>query len=424
MTKQNLTRGLLVVLPFSFFSTFSWSKEKSKKNPERYFVVCENPEDCKSSVAGLLISNPHPRRQKAANVCTGVLVREDVIATNLHCIPENLRKEGASCKGRIHLTFPENKREAQELAECEQVLSISSALADTPLTPDYAFLKLNKKSLRTPSTINRTGVANNEVLTIYKVDPHEDIGILRKITCKAAQKSILNPLFLTAQSSVISLVPCDIVSGNSGSPIFSGAGEVKAIVNSQGLPADIPVEAERFNVAFASNFSCLNIPELGLRLDSSEGCIASQDRAAIRNASGVLVRDAVHPLLTKFTKNVGEQYKKIHEQTKDFLQWQIDQQDIPYTGDDTLAIAKVSFTPKCFSTSREGLSKISAASLKINYSEWGVQLHLDPEGRPTPQLSATEVHSVLSISKQDLSKQQVAITLDNKQLSIPFCGEL
>ncbi len=416
MIKRNLTAALLFAVPAFLSSVTSWGKENSKKNDlGRYFVVCENPDDCQPAVAGILNDD--------SNVCTGVLVRDDIIATNLHCVPENMRKEGASCKGRISFTFPENKKDPQEFADCDQVLSVSSALKDTPLTPDYAFLKLTKKASRKPVTINTTGVANNEALTIYKVDPHEDVGILRKISCKAAQKSMLNPLFITAQSSVISLVPCDIVSGNSGSPIFSSAGEVKAIINSQGLPADIPVNTDRFNVAFASNFSCLNIPELGLNNKGSE-CKSSMDRAAIRNASGVLVRDAVHPLMPNFAKNVGEQYKKIHEQTKDFLQWQTDQQDIPYTGDESLAIAKVAFKPKCISASRESLQKMEESLLKINYSEWGVQLHLDSEGRPTPQLAATEIHSVLSFSKKDLKKPQVAIKLDKTQFSVPFCSEV
>lgn len=420
MIKRKLSAAL-IALPAFFLPATSWSKTTPKKAElGRYFVACENPEDCHSAVAGIL--------NDESNVCTGVLVREDVIATNLHCVPENMRKEGASCKGRISFTFPENKKEAQEFADCDQVLSVSSALKDTPLTPDYAFLKLSKKSSRKPAVINTTGVANNESLTIYKVDPHEDVGLLKKVTCKAAQKSMLNPLFMSAQSSVISLVPCDIVSGNSGSPIFSAAGEVKAIINSQGLPADIPVDADRFNVAFASNFSCLNIPELGLvaakSVDGGAGCKNSMDRAAIRNASGVLVRDAVHPLMPNFARNVGEQYKKIHEQTKDFLQWQTDQQDIPYTGDETLAIAKVAFKPKCISASRESLQKMQESLLKINYSEWGVQLHLDSEGRPTPQLAATEIHSVLSFPKNDIVKSQVAIKLDKMQFSVPFCADV
>ncbi|MDG0815922.1 trypsin-like serine peptidase [Bdellovibrio svalbardensis] len=417
MIKRNLTAALLIVLPAFLVPATSWSKPTSNKKNDlgRYFVVCENPDDCHSAVAGIL--------NDESNVCTGVLVREDIIATNLHCVPENMRKEGASCKGRISFTFPENKKESQEFADCDQVLSISSQLKDTPLTPDYAFLKLTKKASRKPVVINTTGVANNEALTIYKVDPHEDVGILKKTSCKAAQKSMLNPLFLTAQSSVISLVPCDIVSGNSGSPIFSASGEVKAIINSQGLPDDIPVNADRFSVAFASNFSCLNIPELGLSSKGSD-CKDSMDRAAIRNASGVLVRDAVHPLMPNFAKNVGEQYKKLHEQTKNFLQWQTDQQDIPYTGDATMAIAKVAFKPKCISASRESLLKMQESLLKVNYSEWGVQLHLDSEGRPAPQLAATEVNSVLSFSKKDLMKSQVAIKVDKTQFTVPFCSEI
>lgn len=413
MIKKNLTAALVVLLA----APLSWSKEaprKSKTATERYKVICEKPEDCQPAVAGVLADD--------ANVCTGVLVKEDVIATNLHCLPKDMRKEGASCKGRLSFTFPENKTDKEEFADCEQVLSVSSALKDTPLTPDYAFLKLQSKAHRTPVSINTQGVSNNESLTIYKVDPHEDIGLLRKVTCKAAQGSMLNPLFLTAQSSVISLIPCDIVPGNSGSPIFSGSNEVKAIINSKGLPADMPVNADRFDVAFASNFSCLNIPELGLS-DKGKDCKDSMDRAAIRNASGTLVKNAVHPLMPNFTKNVVEQFRRIHEQTRDFLKWETDQQDIPYSGDESSAIAKVGFKPKCISASRESMKQMQEL-LNVNYAEWGVELHLDSEGRPTPQLAAREVHGTLSFSKKDLDNKTVSIKMNQDQFTVPFCSEV
>ncbi|HWU43356.1 MAG TPA: trypsin-like peptidase domain-containing protein, partial [Bdellovibrio sp.] len=359
MIKKNLTAALIVLSALP-----CWSKNKTSDNSNaRYKVICEKPEDCPSNVAGVLSDKE--------NVCTGVLVKEDVLATNLHCLPQKLRKEGASCKGHLSFSFPENKNEPEEFAECDQVLSISSELKDTPLTPDYAFLKLRSKVSRKPATISTQGIVNNETMTIYKVDPHEDIGVLRKVTCKAAQGSMLNPLFLKAQSSVISLVPCDIVSGNSGSPIFSADNEVKAIINSKGLPDDMPVNADRFDVAFASNFSCLNIPEL--KLQSTEPhCKTSMDRAAIRNASGTLVREAVHPLMSNFSKYVAEQFQKVHAQTKNFLKWEANQLDIPYSGDEKSAIAKVTFKPKCISATREDLEKMQSL-LNINYSEWGVE---------------------------------------------------
>ncbi|QDK38483.1 trypsin-like peptidase domain-containing protein [Bdellovibrio sp. NC01] len=414
MTKQQITAVLIFCSAFALCHS-GWSKTKPQKEADRYNVICENPDDCNQAVAGLL--------NDESNVCTAVLVREDVMATNLHCLPQKLRKEGSSCKGRISFTFPENTKNKIEYADCDQVLSVSSQLKDTPLTPDYAFLKLTHKASRKPVAINTSGVANNEMLTIFKVDPHEDIGLLRKVTCAAAQKSMLNPLFKSEQSSVISLVPCDIVSGNSGSPIFSAQGDVKALINSKGLPADMPVNVDRFDVAFASNLACLNIPELGLKNQNTE-CHSSKDRAAIRNASGELVRDAVHPLMMNFTKAVGEQYRNIHEQTKNFLKWQADQQDIPYNGDDKAKIAKVGFKPKCITASRENMMKMQEEMMKIKYSEWGVQLSLDSAGRPNPQLAATEVSSTLSFSKEDLQKTEVAIKLGTTSYNVPFCSDI
>lgn len=414
MIKNNSLRISLALI--SIFTTpLAWSENQPPvAATESYKVICENPADCHPAVAGLLSDNE--------NVCTAVLIKDNLLATNQHCLPKDLRRQGASCKGRIRFTFPGTKTEKEEFAECNTVMFISSALQDTPLTPDYAFLQLQNKVHRKPVKISTQGVANEEVLTIYKIDPHEDIGLLRKVTCKAAQGSMLNPLFLTAQSSVISLVPCDIVSGNSGSPVFSTNNEVKALINSRGVPADFPVNIDRFSVAFASNFSCLNIPELNLH-DRHKDCQTSKDRLAIRNASGVLVRKAVQTLMPNFAKNVSEQFKKIHEQTQDLIKWDTDQKDIPYTGDESLAIAKVTFRPRCITASREKLDEVKEL-LNLNYSEWGVELHLDAAGRPTPQLAAKEIRSTLKISRKDLSKNEVEVQWNQSQFAVPFCSDL
>ena len=184
-----------------------WGKDKtSNAQAEKpaYKVICEDADACPETVAGLLADGD--------SVCTSFLVKDDVVATNLHCLPENMRKAGASCKDRIRLTFPERKSSAEEIVECDKVVSVSQKAKDTPLTPDFAFLRLAKKMNRAVVKLNTQGVANNETLTIFKIDPHDEIGVLRKVTCQAAQGSMLNPLFKTAQSSVVTFVPCSIVS--------------------------------------------------------------------------------------------------------------------------------------------------------------------------------------------------------------------
>ncbi|HWU44374.1 MAG TPA: hypothetical protein VN132_13075, partial [Bdellovibrio sp.] len=60
----------------------------------------------------------------------------------------------------------------------------------------------------------------------------------------------------------------------------------------------------------------------------------------------------------------------------------------------------------------------------INYSEWGVELHLDQAGRPLPQLASREVHSVLSFLKQDPASKTIAIQINDNQYSVPFCGDI
>jgi hypothetical protein len=409
----------LVLFMGCFGNKICWASNKSNKKHKIYYkVICEDPKDCHPSVVGILSDEEH--------VCTGILVKPNLIATNLHCLPANLRHAGAQCKNRIRFSFPATAEFAEEFADCNSIISISSALKDTPLTPDYAFLQLSHNSKRKPTKINTEGVADNELLTIYKVDPFDEIGLLRKITCGAAQGSMLNPLFKSAQSSVISLIPCNIVSGNSGSPLLSATNEVKGLVNSTGLPADLPSSLIRFQTAFASNFSCLNLPEIGI-LRKNMQCQNSLDRASIQNASGTLVREAVHPLMPNFAKNVGDQFKSIQLQTKDFVKWETHQQDIPYSGEEKSAIAKVGFKPKCIDTSRERLQEMDEFQ-SIKYSQWGIVLHLDSAGRPNPHLAAEEIEKTLSFSKQELDQSRkektVSIKINQDQFNVPFCSEM
>jgi hypothetical protein len=415
---RHLLLALTLFLVF-FGNKISWASNKSNKKQKIYYkVICEDPKDCHPSVVGILSDEE--------NVCTGILVKPNLIATNLHCLPANLRHAGAHCKNRIRFSFPATAEFAEEFADCSSIISISSALKDTPLTPDYAFLQLSHNSKRKPTKINTDGVADNELLTIYKVDPFDEIGMLRKITCGAAQGSMLNPLFKSAQSSVISLIPCNIVSGNSGSPLLSATNEVKGLVNSTGLPADLPSSLIRFQTAFASNFSCLNLPEIGI-LHKNIQCQNSLDRASIQNASGTLVREAVHPLMPNFAKNVGDQFKSIQLQTKDFVKWETHQQDIPYSGEEKCAIAKVGFKPKCIDTSRERLQEMDEFQ-SIKYSQWGIVLHLDSAGRPNPHLAAEEIEKTLSFSKQELDQSRkgktVSIKINQDLFNVPFCSEM
>lgn len=378
-----------------------------------YKIKCADAKQCSSSVAGILSDKK--------NVCTGVLVGPDLLATNLHCLPLNLRKKNASCKDRILISFPETKDFPEEFLNCRKVIAISSSLKDTPVTPDYAFVRVNKPTHRHTLKINNEGIFNNEILTIAKIDPIGSQGLLRQITCKATQGSLLNPLFKSAQSSVISLIPCEIISGNSGSPVLSGTNQVKGLINSKGIPADIPLSADQFQVAFASNFSCLEIPELGFKKKSSD-CQNDLDHTSFQNASGVLVREAVHNLIPHFSKNVGDQLQIIHEQTKHFLKWETNQQDIPYTGDSQKPIAKVKFQPKCILAARDHLMNMQE-KISLQYSEWGIQLHLDSEGRPTPQLASEEIHSTISFSKRDIELNAIPIKLNQTDFTLPFCSE-
>ncbi|MDG0818088.1 trypsin-like peptidase domain-containing protein [Bdellovibrio svalbardensis] len=389
-----------------------------------YKVQCESLESCPESIVGVA--------SDGKSVCTGVLVQEDLIATNLHCIPEDLRKEEVSCKGRIMISFPATKSLAAEDIECAKVKWLSPPLKDSPLTPDYAFLRLEKKTSRMKVPISTSGFSDGEQITLFKIDPQSDgSGLLRKSTCTTIQKSLANPLFLNNKSPVISLVPCSVVKGNSGSPLFSADLEVKGLLNSMGSATDVNLKKAPFSqVGYGSNFACLNIAGLAMAADISPDCRHTITPEEVKEASAELISKSIDPLMKAFNKDVATQLQTLHEQSRFVLRWSVDQKDHAFDGLQA-KVTEISYKPECVNfkkaklRNKAGKLKSEIVTYKLELLEWALELNLDDSGRPQAKLISKKINPALIFSPSKLAMtEKVPFTYDGHDLQIPFCEDL
>ncbi|MBO9665875.1 MAG: trypsin-like peptidase domain-containing protein [Bdellovibrio sp.] len=390
-----------------------------------YKVTCEKPEECPEAITGVA--------SDGKSVCTGVLLQDDLVATNLHCLPEDLRQEDVSCKGRLSFYFPQSRSLPAENFECDRVRWVSPPLKDTALTPDYAFLKLEKKTGRVPLPINTRGFSDSEKITIYKIDPREDgTGLLKKISCTAIQNSLANPFFVSVKSPVISLVPCPIIRGNSGSPMLSEEMEVKGLVNSVGTAADVSLKkAPFYQVGFGSNFACLNIPLLATAPAPLAECGKSVVQDSIRRASADLISKITDPLMKSYNKDVNVELAKIHEQTRSIVLWDVDQKQHPFDGMQS-TVSEVSFKPTCINIKKaallgkQGSLQPKQINYDLSYLEWSLELHLDDSGRPRGELISKKVSSSLTFSPSSLASgaAKIAFTVSGNNVLLPFCEDV
>lgn len=229
-------------------------------------VVCENPNDCPGWI-GML-------NDTQGGQCSSFLVKKDILGTNLHCIPDHLQKEKASCDQLI-VTFPKTSTLGREQVSCSEIIHISPVKAENFLRQDFAFIRLSKPVERPVLEISQNGFPDNTNVTIFKVDPGQT-STVRKINCKTIQKSVINPYYTSDLSQLILLADCPVIPGNSGSPILRDD-KVTGIVAARHenlAPASVQgqVNQERLVSSSGTNFNCLSTHFLGYNRGYDDEC--------------------------------------------------------------------------------------------------------------------------------------------------------
>lgn len=229
---------------------------------DNYHVSCEKPMECPGYMAMLALEWKDDLGFYYTR-CSSFLIGGDVMATNAHCIPDDL-KVGDSCVDRLYALFPKSKGNVAERVGCEKILS---KFRDDEAGFDYAFIKLAKKMDREIPEVDFGERLNDMPITIWKVDPRESyFGLIRKVNCKILEDSLRNfSSFHTPNHPNFSYTGCENLNGNSGSPLLNNDGKVIGI--NQSRWRDYAPEDEFFKdlipdghlelISSGTNFGCL-----------------------------------------------------------------------------------------------------------------------------------------------------------------------
>ncbi len=381
--------SVLGFLGFVFFSSILMARPS-------YKVVCEKPDECPEWVAGLAHSQ---------GVCSSFLVAPNIIGTNLHCIPEDLRHEKVSCKDRIVVSFPKTARFPEETIDCEEMVHVSPPISDKSLTPDFAFFRLKEKTTREYLEISQAGIADGAMITLYKVDPGV-IGTVRKVQCPAVQNSLFNPYFQQDKSPLVSLIPCPVIKGNSGSALVGADGKAHGIIFSiydVHIPTDPALAGGNVTGAASNgaNFSCLNTFFLNYVQGEPEACLISIDEASQKK----FFQSIIDKRLAKFQKEINEKLqanlKQKFESTQGRILWTLTSgEPTPEEGKSGIAL-KAFLQPKCLLP----VSKPAAAGAdkavpeKLEGESYKVYFENDNLMRPQYRIDSDKVPANMDSSK-------------------------
>ncbi len=251
----------------TLLSSCGWFEGESKNLDERVFedrktaersfnnsqIVCDlEAGECPESVGGLLSLSADRLEIKA---CSLTLVSRNTVLTNSHCLPEDLKSEGAFCVGRINIIFPQANGKPMEKRDCSYIKKLSDQeFSNQVAYPDWALLRLSQPVDRKPADKSVQGITTAMRVDMYKVDFDLDaetssLGRVRKTQCLANTNFFLSQHNLGSRSPLIDISHCDrnLISGNSGSGYYNQNGKLVG-VHSFG------VSVERSNDSWAQFF--------------------------------------------------------------------------------------------------------------------------------------------------------------------------
>lgn len=243
------------------------SLSSSQEMARNATVSCSGTGECSPSVGLLSIASPD-----SAGQCSASLIGDDIVVTNSHCIADDLKSTGSSCRDRLWLNFASDSShpEYDSRIGCDKVL-YSSPETGEPSSPDYAYIKLQKKSNRPTLRFSRSGFSDQESYFVHKVNPIRFPGRISgsqtSAPCKAVYGSMMLESFFHSQAKVALLTECEVIKGNSGGPVLAADGTVRGVIFAY-METDraydrfsknsaITLEGRFVRMNLASNFACL-----------------------------------------------------------------------------------------------------------------------------------------------------------------------
>ena len=214
-------------------------KEELREALAESSVTCMES-SCPSNVAKLVFwqRDEFADEQYNFGVCSGTLIDEDTIVTNSHCIPSEISYDGASCYGQIVVQFPEadSRREAENV-DCMTVKKVNDYLSGEP---DLAIIKVGASRYKRQITkVQPNRMLNTKKIYSYTMNPgqysyNQFSGYLYRKSCNVSTHSILTgEIKRYSSDALIYGYDCNVISGNSGSGVFSDAGNLIGVIHSR-----------------------------------------------------------------------------------------------------------------------------------------------------------------------------------------------
>jgi len=316
---------------------------------------------CPEAVGRLLTVFP----DNSYSSCTGFLVTPQIIMTNSHCV----ELASADYCEKTRFIVRTGKAGKTKVLRCSEVLLVNPLNADeTHNDGDYAFVKLAESTTLRPLTVETSlGVAEGQSYAIWSIDaPQGETPRVVRRDCEAVQRTVVLPHFENDHSSIVSLINCPIIPGNSGSPILNSAGQAVAIAyagNEQDVADAHPILQGR-RVALGVNFSCVIFP--GLAAFNGSSCSQMDIRGAGRRVQAELSTQ----LQNELQRTVDAWVLTAPEELRAGFEW----------GHESNGANTWTPVPVCAKGSEEILE------FKNSFPTWSTRSITDAQLRPRPEL--------------------------------------
>jgi hypothetical protein len=211
-------------------------------------ITCEG--ECPESVGGLVNFSSRTtysmwgtqQTEYLLSVCSLTLIGPDRVLTNRHCVPDNSKFVGGSCKD-MTIYFPAINGQRFIRTGCASVENLSQNYGDRVANPDWAILKLTRSiTERQAAVVNaKDGIPHESTMIYYPVNFYStDInaragqgsvyGLIKKTNCTTSMSNRY-AIFYNSPYSPLYISTCDqnMISGNSGSGSFNGQGELAGV---------------------------------------------------------------------------------------------------------------------------------------------------------------------------------------------------
>lgn len=204
---------------------------------ENSSITCPNG-NCPEYVGGLYLIDKNPDSEQGWGVfgCSHTLISSNLVLTNGHCVPSDIQFAGASCRNHIKIYFPATRGDSAEKYNCAEVVSFShDPNDDDKVKMDYAVLRLDTPTQRTPTDFNFGGVRKNQDVVLYKVNFSWQEGAAEgrivRTECTANSNNSKAKQQTGQEGPVINVDSCsdDLIHGNSGTGVFDSSNALIAI---------------------------------------------------------------------------------------------------------------------------------------------------------------------------------------------------